>query len=289
MYFESRGIRLHYRRWWVESALGVVVVSHGLGEHSGRYRMLARALNAQGYSVYALDHFGHGQSPGRRGDIEKFSFYSEDLSHFIRLVRHENPEQSIHLLGHSMGGVIACSTLFSTEFDSAVDSLILSAPALTGSNEPGALELGLIRLLARVCPGLSLSNRLEPSWICRDPEVVRDYCADDLVHNRITPRWFLGYREAREQLLAHPEAIPAPSLMLLPEGDRLVDPAVSRQWQAQLEGDGHQLNVFAEAYHEVLNEPDVAEQALVSLLDHLSAHTPSAAQGVLPERRRAGA
>lgn len=289
MYFESRGIRLHYRRWWVESALGVVVVSHGLGEHSGRYRGLARALNAHGYSVYALDHFGHGQSPGRRGDIEDFSFYSEDLSHFIRLVRHENPEQSVHLLGHSMGGVIACDAVASKIYDCAVESLILSAPAFAGSNEPGAIEVGVIRLLARVCPSLSLSNRLQSAWISRDPDVVQDYCDDDLVHNRVTPRWFLGYREARERLLAQPEAIGVPSLMLLPEGDRLVDPAVSRAWQAKLRGEEHQLCRFPGAYHEILNEPDVGEQALISLLDHLREHTPSSAQGGLPVRLRAGA
>lgn len=289
MYFESRGIRLHYRRWWVESALGVVVISHGLGEHSGRYRSLARVLNAHGYSVYAPDHFGHGQSPGRRGDIQDFSCYSADLCQFIRVVRHENPDQLVHLLGHSMGGVIACATVMSTGEGAAIDSLILSAPAFAGRNEPGAVEVGMIRLLARVCPGLSLSNRLQPAEISRDPEVVRAYCSDDLVHNRVTPRWFLGYRAAREHLLAHPEAIDVPSLTLLPEGDRLVDPGVSRCWHAQLQGPEHQLRTFDGAYHEILNEPDVGEEALTFLLQHLDAHTPAANGRTLSRRQGAGA
>ena len=289
MYFESRGIRLHYRRWWVESALGVVVVSHGLGEHSGRYRTLARILNGHGYSVYAPDHFGHGQSPGRRGDIPEFSCYATDLRQFIRMVRHENPEQLVHLLGHSMGGVIACDIVMSAGEEEAVDSLILSAPAFAGSKEPGAVEVGLIRLLARVCPRLSLSNRLETADISRDPEVVRAYCSDDLVHDRVTPRWFLGYREARERLLTHPEAIGLPTLTLLPEGDRLVDPAVSRHWQGQLQGAEHQLRTFAGAYHEILNEPEAAEEALVAVLQHLDAHTPASAGRTLLQQQGAGA
>ncbi|MBB5213188.1 alpha/beta hydrolase [Microbulbifer hydrolyticus] len=289
MYFESRDIRLHYRRWWVENALGVVVVSHGLGEHSGRYRLLARYLNAHGYSVYALDHFGHGQSPGRRGDIEEFTLYSTDLSHFIHLARHENPGQSIHLLGHSMGGVIACDALVSAGSEPLVDSLVLSAPAFTGGNEPGVVEVGLIRLLARIAPGLPLSNRLDSRWISRDPEVVEAYRADDLVHDRVTPRWFLGYRKVRDRLLAHPEAIQTPCLTLLPEADYLVDPDVSRAWHESLEGSGHCLCTFAGAYHEVFNDPDLAEQAMESLLEHLTEHSAPSTQGVLPEQLRAGA
>lgn len=289
MYFESRGFRLHYRRWWVENGLGVVVVSHGLGEHSGRYRAVARELNAHGYSVYALDHFGHGQSPGRRGDIENFSCYSSDLCQFIRAVRHENPHQPLHLLGHSMGAVIACDAVVANEEGSAVDSLILSAPAFAGSNEPGALEVSLIRLLARVWPGLSLSNRLQTPSISRDPEVVREYCADDLVHNRVTPRWFLGYREARERLLAHPQAVAVPTLTLLPEGDRLVDPAVSHRWHNQLQGEHHRLRTFAGAYHEILNEPGSGEEALAAVLEHLHLYTPVLAQQSPPQRLDAGA
>ena len=288
MYFESRGFRLHYRRWWVESALGAVVVSHGLGEHSGRYRATARALNAHGYSVYALDHFGHGQSPGRRGDVDDFSCYSSDLCQFIRAVRHENPDLALHLLGHSMGAIIACDAVVSAEAGSAVDSLILSAPAFAGSNEPGAVEVSLIRMLARVCPGLSLSNRLQTAAISRDPEVVREYCADDLVHNRVTPRWFLGYQKTRERILAHPQAIALPTLTLLPEGDRLVDPAVSRQWHDQLQGEHHQLRTFADAYHEVLNEPGSGEEALTAVLEHLHLYTPASLQQTLPQQSGAG-
>ncbi|WP_066962946.1 alpha/beta hydrolase [Microbulbifer sp. Q7] len=287
MFLESRGVRLHYRRWWVEHALGVVVIAHGLGEHSGRYRHLARALNAHGYSVYALDHAGHGQSEGRRGDIKDFSAYAEDLACCIRLVRHENPDQRIHLLGHSMGGVIACATVARAADGAQVDSLILSAPAFAGKSEPGKLEVGLIRLLAKVSPGLSLPNRLNPSYISRDPGTVQEYCSDDLVHDRVTPRWFLAYRKTRDQLLAHPEAIAIPTLTLLPEGDELVAPDVTRHWQQRLQGAQHRLRVFPGAYHEVFNEPDAAEQALTATLEHLAEHAPSDQRAGVSERQQA--
>ncbi|QIL88762.1 lysophospholipase [Microbulbifer harenosus] len=271
MYFESREIRLHYRRWWVECALGVVVVSHGLGEHSGRYRRLAGELNARGYSVYVLDHYGHGQSPGRRGDVGDFFDYSRDLCRFVRLVRHENPGLSLHLLGHSMGGVIACASVVYPMDDCAVESLVLSAPAFVGANEPSGVEFGLLKLLGHICPGLPLSNRLQTQWISRDPDIVEAYRGDELVHGRITPRWYAGYRRVREQLLAQPEALKIPCLLLLPEQDMLVDVSASHRWFNGLSGSVHRLCRFPGAYHEIFNEPEDGDKALDLLVGHLNA------------------
>ena len=41
---------------------GVVQISHGVGEHAGRYRPIASLLQEQGYVVYANDHRVHGRS-----------------------------------------------------------------------------------------------------------------------------------------------------------------------------------------------------------------------------------
>lgn len=280
MYFESREIRLHYRRWWVESALGVVVVSHGLGEHSGRYRRLAGELNARGYSVYALDHYGHGQSPGRRGDIGDFFDYSRDLCRFVRLARHENPGLSLHLLGHSLGGVIACASVTYPMEDCNVESLVLSAPAFAGANEPAGVESWALKLMSHICPGLPLSNRLQPRWISRDPEIVEAYRSDDLVHGRITPRWYAGYLQMRNLLLAQPQALEIPCLLLLPEQDMLVDASTSRRWFDRLPGSVHRLCRFPGAYHEIFNEPEDGDRALDMLVGHLNAlsRSPSPAQ-----------
>src|SRR5215218_7399967 len=63
-----------FGRRWIGSASprAVVLISHGLSEHSGRYARFAEALRDAGYGVYAVDHRGHGRTasatgPGRLG------------------------------------------------------------------------------------------------------------------------------------------------------------------------------------------------------------------------------
>ncbi|SDK72356.1 alpha/beta hydrolase [Microbulbifer yueqingensis] len=272
MQFVSQGDRLHYRRWWVEGALGVVVISHGLGEHSGRYRGLAQHLNRAGYSVYAPDHYGHGQSDGPRGHIADFARYSEHLHDFIRIVQRDNPGRPIHLLGHSMGGVIACGSV--VRFG-GVDSLVLSAPGFRGAVEPGTIERGLIKALAVAVPRLGLSNRLDPVHLSRDAAVVEDYRQDDLVHDRVTPRWFAAFMRERDFLFRHLKQITVPCLLLLPRADRMVDSATTLAWFDRIGSEDRQVQVFPDAFHEVFNEPEEGPQALELLLGHLKAHSPA--------------
>lgn len=266
MDFVSRGNRLHYRRWWVEGALGVVVVSHGLGEHSGRYCQLAQWLNQFGFSVYALDHYGHGQSEGKRGHIEDFAHYSEDLHHFIRLVKRDNAGRSLHLLGHSMGGVIACGCALRY---GGLDSLILSAPGFRGRKEPGGLERWLVRQLVKLAPRLALPNRVDPRWLCRDAAVVEAYRADDLVHGQVTLQWFVAFLRERDYLYPRLAQITEPCLLLLPEGDRVVDSDYTRAWYERLGSGDKQLYSFPGAYHELFNEVEEGPRARELLLQRL--------------------
>ncbi|SEA49643.1 alpha/beta hydrolase [Microbulbifer marinus] len=272
MEFVTRGNRLHFRRWWVERALGVVVISHGLGEHSGRYRQLARDLNRSGYSVYALDHYGHGLSDGKRGHIDDFAHYSADLHNFIRLVKQDNPGCGLHLLGHSMGGVIATGCAVR---HGGIDSLVLSAPGFRGATEPGGLELWLLQRLVKLLPSLALPNRLDIRGICRDEAVIAAYQADELVHDRVSLQWFSTFLREREFLYPRLSQITEPCLMLLPEGDRLVDVATSRAWFDRLGSRAKQLHVFPGAYHEVFNEVEEGVRARELLLQHLHSLLPT--------------
>ena len=273
MQFISAGDNLHFRRWWVEGARGVVVVSHGLGEHSGRYKKLALALNRSGFSVYALDHFGHGLSEGKRGHVDDFARYSTQLHEFIGLIRRDNPEQPVHLLGHSMGGLIA-SAYVARYGD--VDSLILSAPGFRGRKEPSAPERFLLKGLVRLLPQLTLPNRVDSRWLSRDPAVVEAYEADQLIHSRVSLQWFNSFLSERDYAISHFGQITVPCLLLLPLGDRIVDSEFTLALFERLGSQHKRLHTFADAYHELLNETEEGPVALELLLQHLAAQSSDA-------------
>ena len=103
-----KGLEIYWQSWQdAVPTRAVVVISHGAGEHSGRYRACRGALAGLGYPVYALDHRGHGRSEGRRALVDRLDNAAADLDVLIDLARREHPEVPLFLLGHSLGATIA--------------------------------------------------------------------------------------------------------------------------------------------------------------------------------------
>ena len=132
------GLSLLTRLWRPDNnARGTIVIAHGYGEHSGRYRHVAEYFVQQGYAVYALDHRGHGQSRGDLlGYFERFEMMADDLRRFIEWVRTEDKAGPLFLLGHSMGGLVALYYTISNQ--AMLKGLVLSGTLLPTSNTVSA-------------------------------------------------------------------------------------------------------------------------------------------------------
>ena len=89
---------------------GVVQIAHGLAEHGERYDRFAKALNAAGFLVHAVDHRGHGRTAnGRLGDFGPAGFAGliADVVQFGAALRAQHGSLPLFLLGHSMGSFAA--------------------------------------------------------------------------------------------------------------------------------------------------------------------------------------
>src|SRR5437870_1136507 len=76
------GKRLFWQSWLPtggQDPHAVVVISHGVAEHGGRYRYVVEKLLPEGFGVYAIDHRGHGRSEGARAQIDRMSDVVADL------------------------------------------------------------------------------------------------------------------------------------------------------------------------------------------------------------------
>jgi alpha-beta hydrolase superfamily lysophospholipase len=225
----------------------IVVLSHGYGEHIGRYEHVAAAFVDRGAVVYGPDHLGHGESAGEQVLVEDFERIVDDLHGVIEFARERHPGRPVVLVGHSMGGLIA--TRYAQRFG-GLAGLVLSGPAV-------GLSVVMRDWLA--APALP-DDPIDVAVLSRDPAVGEAYANDPLVYHG-------GWkRPTIEAFVAADEAIEAggdfgdlPVFYVHGEADELVPMAVARPFVEQLRGSDFTERIVPEARHEVFNETDKDE------------------------------
>ena len=249
------GINLYAQAWLPEAApRAVIVVSHGLGEHGGRYETLARELVQRDHAVYAVDHRGHGRSSGPRANIERFAHLVADFCAFTERCAGEHPAAPVFMLGHSMGGAVAFASALRQQH--RLQGLVLSAPALaTGQAVPRWQEM-FVRLLSLVAPDTGALT-LPPDAVSRDPSVVARYAADPLVHHKAIPaRTLVELLRAMQGFPASAPGLRLPTLVLHGTADKLVPLAATQPVYRAFGTRDCVVQLYEGLYHEVFNEPE---------------------------------
>ena len=251
------GGRRYYRAWRSEQqARGCVVIAHGYAEHGDRYSELAARLNTAGFDVWAEDHYGHGQSAGKRADVPEFELFVEDLALFIReTVRPAAPELPLFLYGHSMGGAIAL--LYAITYQDQLKGLILSGPVVRPGSQTSRGERAAARFLRRIVPSLEF-RPFEAGLLSHDPAVVQAYIDDPLVYSRK-----MKVRMGDEMLRAGDlisdtglRSLTLPVLMMHGGQDQVVPPENSEVAYRLVASRDKRREVFEGMYHEIHNEPE---------------------------------
>jgi alpha-beta hydrolase superfamily lysophospholipase len=269
------GIDLYWQGWLPDGELkAVVLLAHGLAEHGGRYAHVGSAFSERGYGLFAIDHRGHGKSPGKRTLIDSMDTAAADLHSFAGRVAEKHPGVPVFLYGHSMGGAIALT--YALKHQAELAGLILSAPAVVVENvSPVTVAVG--RLLARVAPGAGILQ-LDGSAVSRDAAVVARYDSDPLNY-----RGKVAARTAAE-ILAVAQTAPArlpeltlPVLTFQGTADRLVSPRAAVLVHEKAGSADKTLKRYEGGYHEMHNEPEQA-QVLGDILDWMDARAGATAQ-----------
>ena len=247
------GTSLFYRKFTPANERLRIVISHGLGEYSGRYGNVVGTLVPMGASVWIHDHRGHGRSQGKRGHVNDFDEYVQDLKTLIAMASNDRSDQlPLLLLGHSMGGLIALS--FARQYPQHVDGLIVSSPLLGVPKPPWPLVMAVARIISVIWPTLSLNNKRHPTVITHDAAEARAYAQSELVHSSISARWFDRCIVEIEVTGGSPDAIKTPILMQIAGDDQLVSaPAALAYFDALTVAD-KTLCHYESLYHEIYNE-----------------------------------
>jgi len=264
------GVELYWQGWLpsLESSggppRGVLLICHGMGEHSGRYATVVDALVPDGWAVYGLDHRGHGRSGGVRVHVSHYADFLADLDTFRRMVATRN-ETRPFLLGHSMGGQIALA--YALDHQDELAGLVLSAPALQAPPVPRAVR-AVATALARVTPRLRRAV-VDIATISRDEAVVTDYRTDALVHQgHPTIALSLALAEQMTLLPARVRDLRLPLLVQHGTDDRICPPDGSRALAESVGTDDLTVRWYDGFWHEIYHEPE-RERPLADLREWL--------------------
>lgn len=253
----AAGAKLHVTHWLpAGSPKAIVLLAHGYAEHAGRYGHVSARLNEAGYAVYAVDHWGHGQSDGTPGFVPRFSAFLDGMRELLALVEVNHPGTPRLLLGHSMGGLIA--TLLLIERQDAFAAAALSGPAILPAEPPSRFTVWISRFLSRFFPRLGVLS-LDANGVSRDPAVVAAYRADPLVYTgKIGARLGKEFMDAMAAAQAGAPTIALPILLQHGADDRLTAPEGSRFLFEHVASADKVLKLYPGLYHEIFNEPEQA-------------------------------
>jgi alpha-beta hydrolase superfamily lysophospholipase len=251
------GTATFVRGWPVAEGVerrGSILIVHGLGEHSGRYGHVADRLTALGLEVCGYDLRGHGRSEGVRGSIPGDDALLDDMRFVFGEVdrhgREAGDDAAPLLLGHSLGGTIAAAG--TTGGWVTPRALVLSSPAL--ALHVSRFREGVLALARRLIPDRALPNELPVEKLSHEPGEVEAYRADELVHDRITPRMYGFLADAGAAVVRDAARLTVPTLLLVAGDDALVDAGGSRALAAALAPGIGTAHFYDDLFHEIFNE-----------------------------------
>jgi alpha-beta hydrolase superfamily lysophospholipase len=269
------GVEIMFYEWPVANPKAIIQIAHGLGEHARRYDHMAAVLNRAGFSVYADDHRGHGQTGvkqlenkqirklGNLGPGGMDATYKQ-VADFSKLIKSENPGKKLVLLGHSWGSFIA-QKVINTASD-FYDAVVLSGSALT---MPGYLATGDFNKVWKKLPG---STGYE--WLSRDVEIQKKFVADPLTFLAAAMQVF-GVSNSLK-LFGTPSKQVRSDLPILvqvgqadPIGGEYSNKALVKAYRKNAGTNDIELFVYHDARHEIYNELN-KDQIIQDLIDWIN-------------------
>jgi acylglycerol lipase len=248
------GCNLYRQAWLPDSTpLALLIVEHGVAEHSGRYSNLVNYFVPKGYAIFSYDLRGHGKSDGKRCYVERFSYYLDDLKTFCNKVGEENNNVKTFLVGHSMGSTIAIAHAIKNQ--SELSGLIISGSTLKAGASITKASIFMAKILSAIVPRIGVSA-LDSAYISRDEAVVKAYRNDPLNYTgKLSARVGAELLKTMDQLRSSIAELSLPILIMHGTGDRISDPSSSQMIYDGASSRDKTLKLYDGFYHEIFNDP----------------------------------
>ncbi|XP_010453213.1 PREDICTED: caffeoylshikimate esterase-like [Camelina sativa] len=259
LFYGRRGNALFSRSWLPLSGelRGILIIIHGLNEHSGRYSQFAKQLNSSHLGVYAMDWIGHGGSDGLHGYVPSLDYVVVDTEAFLEKIRSENPGVPCFLFGHSTGGAVVLKAASSPSIEDMLAGIVLTSPALRV--KPAHPIVGAIApIFSLVAPRFQFKGANKRGIpVSRDPEALLAKYSDPLVYTGpIRVRTGHEILRITAYLTRNFKSITVPFFVLHGTEDKVTDPLASQDLYNQAPSVFKDIKLYDGFLHDLLFEPE---------------------------------
>lgn len=248
------GILIYAQGWKPEvSPKALICLFHGIGEHTSRYKDVAKVVTNSGYVLFGADMRGHGRSGGKRGHYPSKKAILEDIDQVLQQGRNMFPEVPVFIYGHSLGGINVL--FYSLQQHPDINGVIATSPGLKTALEKQQVKVFAAKLLGTLFPKFSLTSGLDPHTLTRNEKAVQDYLNDPLVHHKMTLGFGKIMLEINHWTMKHAGEFSLPLLLMHGKADELTYSSGSVDFAAQLHNNC-KLVLWDNALHELHKEPE---------------------------------
>ena len=245
---------------------------------------------ASNYSIatYSFDQRGWGRSvhsPSDKGLTGSTTTVLDDIRSFLKTISSagEDDLDPVFLMGHSMGGAEALHFMLTQSPPRplaygpplrTIRGLLLEAPfiALHPDSQPSSFTVWAGKLAARVAPSKQMLQKLDSTYMSRDPRVRKDWEDDPLCHDTGTLEGMAGMLQRAAELTSLGEGKEVLGLKLDPgcpvwlghgNDDRVTSYGASKALFEKLQVDDKTFKTYEGAYHKLHAEPDGGKEEFV--------------------------
>jgi len=246
--------RVHfYQHWMPDSPRALAVFVHGLGDHIGRTGTLVSRLTSRGIACALFDQQGHGRSDGRRGHVERFSDWVNDLAGFVQFSQMSAPSDTpLFIIGQSLGALVGLN--FILTHTAPIAGMVAISAAIFPTVKIPEWKKKLGRKLFRIWPTISMDDGIRIEDLTRSEAEREALRSDALFHRRLTLCAATEIERNLELVMAMPHRIHAPMLMLAGSSDRVCDPEGTRQFATRLSSTDKSCRVYPGMFHDLLHD-----------------------------------